>query len=276
MFYNAKNGNIEIDNADMNYISFGHGSKKLIMIPGLGDGLRTVKGMAIPFAFMYREFARDYEVYVFSRKNQLEEGYSTRDMARDVRKAMKILRIEKADIVGVSQGGMIAQYLAIDSPEVVNKLVLVVTLARQNETIHRVIGEWIKMAKADDYKSLMRDNFEKMYTEKALKKYGLFYPILCRVGKPKDFHRFLVMAHACLTHNSYKELDKIKAPTLIIGADSDQVVGRKASIELAEAIRGAKLHMYQNIGHAAYEEAKDFNAIVREFLQEKVYDRKKC
>ena len=41
MFYNAKNGNIRIDNTDMDYISFGNGQKNLIMVPGLSDGLKN-------------------------------------------------------------------------------------------------------------------------------------------------------------------------------------------------------------------------------------------
>ena len=45
-----KNGQLTIDNTTMDYISFGKGKKKLIMIPGLGDGLKTVKGMALPFS----------------------------------------------------------------------------------------------------------------------------------------------------------------------------------------------------------------------------------
>ena len=70
------------------------------MLPGLGDGLTTVKGTALPFAIAYRIYARDYKVYVFSRRNQLEEEYSTRDMARDQAEAMKRIGIEKADIMG--------------------------------------------------------------------------------------------------------------------------------------------------------------------------------
>ena len=70
----------------MDYICFGKGKKNLIMIPGLGDGLKTVKGMAIPFSIMYKKYAEDYRVYVFSRKNKLEEGYSTKDMAKEFSK----------------------------------------------------------------------------------------------------------------------------------------------------------------------------------------------
>lgn len=267
MFYHAKNGNIKIDDTDMDYISFGNGKKTLIMIPGLGDGLKTAKGMAIPFAFLYRSFAKDYTVYVFSRKNKLEEGCFTRDMAKDLHRAMSQLGIKRADIVGVSQGGMIAQYLAIDFPESVNKLVLVVTLARQNEVIQGVIPSWIEMAHKKDYKGIMVDTAEKSYTEQRLKQYRPFYSILGSVGKPKDFTRFLIMAKACIEHNAYDEINKIKAPTLVIGADCDKIVGGKASEEIAECINGSELKMYQGFGHGVYEEAKDFNQIVMEFLR---------
>ena len=267
MFYHAKNGNLEIDNTDMDYISFGNGKKTLILIPGLGDGLKTAKGMAIPFAILYRSLAKDYSVYVFSRKNQLEEGYSTRDMARDVYKEMKLLGIASADIVGVSQGGMIAQYLAIDFPEVVNKLVLVVTLAKQNKVIQGVIPNWIKMAQENDYKGIMVDTAEKSYTEQRLKQYRPWYSVMGRIGKPKDFTRFLIMARACIEHDAYDELDKIKAPTLIIGGDCDKIVSGKASEELAACIKGSELKMYHGFGHGVYEETKDFNQVVLEYLR---------
>jgi pimeloyl-ACP methyl ester carboxylesterase len=266
MFYNAKNCSLEIDNTTMDYISFGHGDKNLVMILGLSDGLKTVKGSAVPFATMYGKYAKEYKVYVFSQKNTLTEGYSTRDMAKDIAHAMKILGISKADVMGVSQGGMIAQYVAIDFPHMVDRLVLVVTLSKQNETIHSVVDSRIDMAKLGDYKHLMIDTFEKMFTENYLKKYRWLYPILGRVGKPKSFDRFIVMANACTMHNSYDELYKIKSPTLVIGGDSDRVVGKDTSQEIAKQIHGSKLLIYEGLGHGVYEEAKDFNQQVISFL----------
>ena len=118
---------IHICDIDMDYISFGNGDKNLIIIPGLGDSLKNVKGTAFPFSLMYRLFAKDFKVYVFSRKNRIEKNYSTRDMAADLATVIKQLGIGKASIMGISQGGMIAQYLAIDFPEIVEKLILAVT-----------------------------------------------------------------------------------------------------------------------------------------------------
>lgn len=268
MFYNALNGNIKIGNTDMDYISFGNGKKVLVMIPGLGDALKTVKGTAIVFAMMYRDFAKEYKVYVFSRKNQIEKDYSTKNMAKDQVEAIKKLGIYKASFMGVSQGGMIAQYIAIDYPELIDKLVLAVTVSKQNETLQSVVKNWITMAEANDYKGIVIDTAEKSYSDKYIKKYRLLYPILSRVGKPKDLRRFIIQANACIHHNAYNELDKIKCQTLVIGGDSDRVVGRNSSEDIAERISGSKLIIYKDLGHMAYEEAKDFNYQVLNFLNE--------
>lgn len=76
MFSKVKNGCVHIGGTKMNYVSFGKGKDILIMIPGLGDGLATVKGMALPMAMTYRMYAKAHRVYIFSRKNYLEEGKS--------------------------------------------------------------------------------------------------------------------------------------------------------------------------------------------------------
>lgn len=268
MFYHAKNGTINFGNTDMDYISFGNGTKNLILIPGLGDGLRTVKGLAVSFSMMYKKYAKNYKVFVFSRKNQLEQGYSTRDMARDIKAAADKLGITKAHVMGVSQGGMIAQYIAIDYQELVEKLVLVVTLSKQNETVQKVVKRWIKMAEDGDYKNLMIDTTEKSYTEEHIrrKRLRMIYPLLGRFGKPKDFKRFIIQANSCIQHNAYAELEKITCPTLIIGGDSDQVVGKNSSEEMSDKISKSTLMIYKGLGHMTYEEAKDFDLRVLEFL----------
>lgn len=267
MYLNSKNGNVKIDNYDMDYIAFGSGSKTLIIITGLGDGLKTVKGTAVPFGVMYREFGKDYRVYVFSRKNQLVNGYTTRDMAKELVAAMKKLKIYNASIIGVSQGGMIAQYVAIDYPEVVDKLVLVVTISRPNETIKNVVSRWIEMSKRNDYKSIIIDTTEKSYSEKSIKKQRIMYPIATRIGKPKDFSRFIIQAEACINHNSYEELNKIKCKTLVIGGDNDKIVGQNSSEEIAERIENSKLIIYKGLGHSVHEEEKGFKKEVLKFLK---------
>ena len=81
MFYGAKNGILKLHSGQMEYIRFGNGKRVLMMLPGLGDSLRSMKGTALPMALMYRSFARDFTVYAFSRKSPLPQDYTTRDMA---------------------------------------------------------------------------------------------------------------------------------------------------------------------------------------------------
>lgn len=58
-------------------------------------------------------------MYAFSRADELRPGVTTRDMANDLSEAMGLLGLDHACILGESQGGMIAQWLAIDHPECV-------------------------------------------------------------------------------------------------------------------------------------------------------------
>jgi len=262
----AKNKVVLIDGIKMDYIVFGKGKKVLIMIPGLGDGLKTVRGMAVPFSLMYGKYAKKYRVYVFSRKRELPESYSSREMAEDLKKAMDILGIEKADDVGVSQGGTIAQYLAIDYPDAVNKLVLTVTYSQQNDVVQNVVNEWLNYAETNDFGQITVDTAEKSYSEKYLRKNRRYFPLLKLFTKPVSSERFITMAKACLTHNSYDNLHKISCPTLIIGGKEDKIVTPEASEETAERIDASELYMYDGLGHGLYEEAKDYDDRVLSFL----------
>ncbi len=267
MLYHAQNGTVEIENGKIDYVCYGTGDKVLIMLPGLGDALRSIKGTALPFALAYHKRSADYKVYMFSRKHPIEEGYSIQDMARDQAEAMKALGITKADIVGVSQGGMISQYLAIDYPELVRKLVLVVTTARFNETLQTTVESWIALAKEGNYEEIMLDTIKKSYSETYLEKHKHLLPLLGKIGKPKDFTPFLIQANACINHDATAELHKITCPTFVLGGDSDQIVGADSSAELAKAITDSELLIYEGLGHATYEEAEDFFDRVLAFLE---------
>lgn len=263
MFFKAGNYTLKIGNTQMDYACFGKGEKVLIMIPGLS--LKRVKGTAVFLAAMYRCFTEDYRVFVFDRKEEIPEGYTVKDIADDIACAMKELQIEKADIFGVSQGGMVAQYLALEYPELVNKLVLAVTLSRENETVKKAIGNWICLTQKEDYEGLVRDIMYMMYTDGYLEKYSKLIPLLARMGRPKDPGRFIRLAKACMTCDTYDRLEEITCPVFVIGGKQDKIVTGEASEEIAEKL-GCEIYMYEEYGHSVYEEAEDFNLRIKEFL----------
>ena len=266
MLFDAKNGSLTLDDTTMDYIRFGNGKRNLIMLPGLGDGLQTVKGTALPMALMYREFGKDFTVYIFSRKNKLPEGCTTRDMAKDLADAMELLGIEKADLFGVSMGGMIAQWLAIDFPEKVEKLILTVTCARPNALLTESVEEWVSLARAGKHGAFMESNLRRIYSEDYYRKNRWLVPLLGLLTKPKSYDRFFVQAAACLTHDAYDHLAKIRAATLVLGGEQDLALGGEASREIAARIPDAQLQMYSQWGHGLYEEEKGFNQTLLAFL----------
>lgn len=266
MLWQAENASVVLNGVCMDYIRFGTGARTLVMIPGLSDGLRSVRGLALPMAFAYRMYAGTHTVYMFSQKRQLLPDVSTADMADDLHAAMNMLGIAHADVLGVSQGGMIAQQLAIRHGACVDHLVLAVTAARKTEIMQALLPKWIVFAQADDYARLIVDTAERSYTQRYLQGMRLAYPLLRRIGKPKDWARFLAMAQACLNHDALALLKDVRCPTLVIGGGQDRIVGGDASRELAQGIPGSVLHMYPELGHAAYEEAKDFHQRVLQFL----------
>lgn len=265
----AKNCILNLPTGMVDYIRFGSGQKSLVMIPGVGDGLKTVKGMALPFAFLYRSLAENFTVYVFSRRRNLSQGMTTRDMAEDLNSAMDALGLSAASVVGVSQGGMIVQWLAIDHPDKVETLVLTVTLSRPNDTVRDVITRWKEMSDRGDYKGIMLDTAERSYSEKRLKLARLEYRLVGSIGKPKSFDRFRIQAASCATHDAYDLLDRIICPTLVIGGNEDKIVTGQASVEMAERIPDCELYIYDGLGHGLYEEAPDFLKRVSDFCKRK-------
>ena len=261
----AKNENIVINGHDFDYISFGSGRDALIMLPGVGDGFKTAKGMAVPFAFMYRMFAVSFRVYVFSRRNDLPEGFTSADMADDLSDIMDALDIGAAHIFGVSQGGMIAQQLAIRHPEKVKSLVLAVTAARPSRIMREAIGSWLLMAERDDYKGIMLDTAERSYTGAYLER-GKRMNKLIALAKPKSYERFRILCESCLSHDVYEDLPEIRCPVYIIGASLDRVLGPEASAEMHEAIPGSEIYMFEGYSHGVYEQAKDFNEMALRWL----------
>ena len=262
-----KNDCVTIGDTDMYYVSFGTGEKTLVVLPGLSDGLATVKGKALLLSYPYKKYFRDYTVYMFSRKNEMPEGYSIRDMADDQVRAMKVLEIDRAYILGVSMGGMIAQHMAIDHPEMVKKLILAVTAPNANAVVLDAVTGWISMAMRGDHTALMVDTAEKMYSEKYLRKNQKLFPLLARFTKPRTYDRFLKNAHAILGFDCRSELSEIRCPTLIIAGGEDHTVGNEAASELNRAITGSELYVYDCLGHGAFEEAKDFYDRVWEFCE---------
>ena len=265
MLWNLRESTVCVAGGRVDYAVFGRGNTPFVILPGLS--LRDVRGAGLGLALMYRQFARDYRVYVIDKNSSVAEGCSVADLAEDTAAAMTQLGIADACVMGVSLGGMIAEELAIRHPELVRRLVLGVTASRMNGAVTAAVGKWIGLAERGDFGAIVTDMTEVMYSANYVKRYGWMFVLLAVLAKPKNEERFIRLAKACLTCDCYDRLGSITCPTLVLGGKEDKIVTGQASEEIAGKL-GCAIHMYEGLGHAAYEEAADFNDRVYRFLRE--------
>ena len=253
---------IQIKDYSVPFIKYGHGNKPIIMIPGLSYIM--IPGQVERRKLNSEPYTNEFTCYYIERRPNLHEGYSTRQMAEDVYDFICALGLKQVYVQGVSQGGMIAQWLAIDHPEVVKALVLTVTMSKPNETIKETT-KWLKILKSGDPKGALEYMQKGSFSKKWLEEHK-FDPIELpseEAARPLD--QYEILQKACLTHNCYLGLSNIKCPTLVNGGWEDGVVSGEASIEIAEKLK-CDLHMDAGLGHGLNEEDPNYHKRVCEWL----------
>ncbi len=263
MIYDAREFFVNITDGSVTVIRFGRGPKKLLMIPGLR--LSSIVGSAKTLAWYYKIFSSEYTVYMFDRKNPVVPGCTIHDLAEDVNEVMDKLDLNDVYLFGASQGGMIAQDLAINHPDKVRKMVLGVTASRPNDTIKAVMEQWIQMARESGLSAVAKDYVYKGFSEDYIRKYKLFMPLAMRMQAFMPVENFIILARACLTGNTYDRLSEIKCPVLVLGGGRDKVVTGEASREIADKLK-CECYIYDKLSHEAYNEAGDFNKRIYDFF----------
>ena len=255
--------NVKTENFEMKYFSFGHGEKTMLIIPGVS--VLSVMLSADAVAGAFNMFAEEYTVYLFDYRNNLPDYFGVEDMAKDLAEAMKTLGLSNAYIMGTSHGGMIAQYLAVNNPELVSKMVVVSTLSRQNEVSRATFSEWVRLADSGDRVLLNRDITNRVYGQAFHDRFLEVFRNQEESGTPEDIAKFGILAKSCLKMDMYDKLDGIKAPTMVIGAWQDHVLGWQGPYELAKRLN-CDLHMMKDFGHAIYDEYDKVRQMVYDFF----------
>ena len=248
----------------MNVIRFGHGKKPLAILAGVN--LLGLEGIGAAVEAQYRDFDRDYDIFLFDRKKVLPRGYATEDMAEDVYTALRLFGAEKVSVVGVSHGGMMALSLTLAHPELVDRLLLVSTTGRTTESLPDVTLGWIRLAASHDAGAINDDFKLRVYSDAYAKKYADAFAAQRNIGTAADCERFRVLAEAMYSFDRLADVKAIRCPTLVIGAEKDGVFGVGASVTLAKEM-GAELYIYEDAPHAVYDENPDFLRRAKEFFE---------
>lgn len=257
---------VKFGNNEMDYFTFGSGKTPFVMLPGLS--VKSILNSAEGVASSYRLFSEDFTVYCFDRTKFLSKNITIEQLAEDTARALQALGIKNACIFGTSQGGMLAQYIAINHPDLVSKLLLASTCSRLNPTAEAVMKSWVSCAEKGDIDAFCDLFIDLLYGKAFAEKYGEFIRIAHKDITPEDFKRFIILGRSCDSLSTYDSLDRIKCSTLVIGAENDRVLTARASVEIAEKL-GCPLYMYgEGYGHCVFDEAPDYKQRIYEFFKE--------
>ncbi|MBO6302013.1 MAG: alpha/beta hydrolase [Ruminiclostridium sp.] len=261
---------VTANGAEMDYISFGSGSRNMVIIPGLS--LMSVCESGDAVANAYKMFAAEYTVYLFDRRKNLPPVYGIPDMARDTAAAFDALGIRDAYVFGTSQGGMIAQVIAAERPELVKALVIGSSASRVSDERKAEMSVWVDAAKKGDAAAVVSGFAGAVYSEAFYEKNRGAFGVLAKMLTAEQLGRFVILAESIGTFDVYDMLPDIKCPVLVIGAGNDRVLGAEASRETAEKL-GCELYIYENGSHAAYDEEPDYKDRIYGFFEK---CRKNC
>lgn len=255
---------IKTDDFSMKYLKFGSGENIFVAIPGIGLGSTFLFEDGIKNS--YKSVAEKFTVYFFDRRENTPKGTTIDNMASDIIKACDILNISHAVFFGVSQGGIIAQTIAITHPELVDRLILSSTTSVENKCFKNVISSWVEYAQKKDITGLVNKFVDDVYSERyAAKCRDAFVGMFSGISDA-DLNQFINVSNACHTFETYSKLDKIKCPVFVIGSRFDHVVTCDASLEIRDKLN-CDCFIYEDGSHAAYDEKKDYRTKIVEWLE---------
>lgn len=250
----------------------GSGEIPIVLIHGLGASHR----LWLPQIDVFSQYFKT--VYFDLRGHGLSEvpmsGYELHNYTEDLLALLDYLNIDKANLCGISMGGMIAMDFAVKYPEKTEKLVLAGTAPSITDVNKKIMNFLIKDSKAVEKarsRSVTAEKFiETMYSPEFLKSVSkeLLESIKARISEsPWLGYVEAVKAFVSSKWSVEEKLPQLENPTLIIHGKKDIVFDVTAAQKLSKLIKNSQLQIF-DVGHVVnVEEPKLFNEKVLEFLK---------
>lgn len=248
-------------------------------VHGDGNPLLLIEGLGYATWMWYRQledFARQYRVIIFDNRgvgksDKPDIPYSIEMMAGDAAGLLQALGIEKAHVLGVSMGGLIAQALTLNHPHLAHSLVLTCTthggpgsVPAPPETLAAMMNkkglaerdalrEAMGCALAPEFAAANHEELEKILD--------------WRLSEPTPEYARQRQLGAVMGADLAPRLKEIKVPTLILTGDLDRVIPMANSDLLHKKINNSTLEVFPGGGHLFFiEQAPAFNGRVLAFL----------
>ena len=259
---------IHVDDIDVAYKMFGNGSPILL-----------INGFSAPLDFwdptVIAKLASNHTVITFDNRGigNTTSGirqFSIKQFADDTSRLMEELKIKKADILGWSMGGMIAQEVALSNPDKVDKLIIYASTCGTNQSVApspEVVD--IFSNQSGNTMEMLQRFLPLLFPEHWRNTNPSFIEQLPKSSEVSSIQTLKLQTGAIINWTgTCDRLGNMTQPTMVLVGTDDILTVPANSILMAEKIPASWLVQIKGGGHAVMMQYPDkFSKIVDTFLQ---------
>jgi 3-oxoadipate enol-lactonase len=250
-------------------------------IHGEGEPLLMIQGYSFysgHWMTLVPEMAAHFKAIIFDNRGTgrtdkpVEPPYTMKMMAADAKGLLDAIGIDKANVFGVSMGGMIAQEFALTYPDAVFNLIIGCSTCGGTESVAPTAEaraflfnpEMAKFSVEERARATAPWLWTRDFIDANPQAVDALVSITTKYPTPPE--GFAGHAQAIMSHNTCDRLPQIKVPTLVIAGDSDRLIPPENSKVIASKIPGAELVIVPNAGHG-FTESPDAATAILGFLK---------
>jgi non-heme chloroperoxidase len=236
----------------------------LLLLHGFSDSWRSFERVLPHLPHAIRAIAPSMRGHGDSSRP--ETGYRYADFAGDLAGFMDALDLDAAVVAGHSFGGAIAQRLSIDRPDRVLGLVLIsafASLARNPapQELREALADAEDPVGPDFIRAFQASTLAKPVPE-------VFFEMIVQESCKLPLRVWKAVLEGNIREDFSADLDRIRAPTLLVWGDRDEIVPRSDQDEMLAAIAGSRLLVHDAAGHGLHwEEPGRFASDLHEFIE---------
>jgi len=257
---------IDAGGTELNYVRAGSG-EPMLLIQGMSATHMT---WGRPFLEPLEE---SFDCIVFDNRGMglsgpAEMPFTTADLAGDVVGLLDALEIERAHVVGISMGGMVAQELALAHPERIRTLTLGATYCGgpdgtlMDPEDLKMLGAAMASGDRDQVlRAMWEINLSPTFREDE-GSYDGFREMARALPAPKEV--IVQQMRACGAHDTSTRLEQISVPTQVVHGTADRLLRVGNGLQIA-ALIGVEPQLLEGIGHMFWwEQPQRSAALVRD------------
>lgn len=237
---------IETNGIRMNLVEAGAGPS-VVFLHGLGWDHKLWDEAIERYSGRFRVIAGDTRGHGGSERPP--GPYSIRQFADDWRGALDALDVERACLVGFSQGGMISMQLAVDQQERFHALVLTSTRCKVETSATEKRVDRIAILRSQGPEASARSSAELVFSKRFMDENPTYIGefITQRIAFPVE--PLAAAMRAGVGFNVERQLGDYKGPCMVIAGSADALTKPDTVRQVADAVPGSTFVAVEGAGH---------------------------